>query len=38
MFYVHRAEVNEVAMFDPVVRLDFNTPEEYEDARRVYGG
>ena len=34
----HRAEVNRVPIDDPVVRLDINSPEEYEEARTRYGG
>ena len=34
----HLAEVNEVKIDDPVVRLDINSPEEYEEARERYGG
>lgn len=34
----HRGEVNEVEIDDPMVRLDINTPEEYQEARRVFGG
>ncbi len=37
VFDVHRGEVNEVAFDDPIVRLDLNTPEEYEAARARYG-
>ena len=36
VFDVHRGEVNEVAFNDPIVRLDLNTPEEYEAARANY--
>ena len=36
VFDVHRGEVNEVAFNDPIVRLDLNTPEEYEAAREKY--
>ena len=37
VFDVHRGEVNEVTFDDPIVRLDLNTPEEYEAARAKYG-
>ena len=37
VFQAHRQEVNEVPVDDPVVRLDLNTPEDYERARRLYG-
>ena len=37
VFDVHRGEVNKVAFDDPIVRLDLNTPEEYESARAKYG-
>ena len=37
VFDVHRGEVNEVAFDDPIVRLDLNTPEEYEAAKAKYG-
>ena len=37
VFDVHRGEVNEVMFDDPIVRLDLNTPEEYEAARAKYG-
>ncbi len=37
VFDVHRGEVNEVMFDDPIVRLDLNTPEEYEAARVKYG-
>ena len=37
VFDVHRGEVNEVMFDDPIVRLDLNTPEEYEAARTKYG-
>ena len=33
----HRAEVNEVQMEDPIVRLDLNTPEAYKTAVERYG-
>ena len=37
VFQAHRHEVNEVPIDDPVVRLDLNTPEDYERAKRLYG-
>ena len=37
VFDVHRGEVNEVPFDDPVIRLDLNTPEDYESARAKYG-
>jgi molybdenum cofactor cytidylyltransferase len=33
----HRSEVNEVDIDDPIVRLDLNSPEEYEAAKARYG-
>jgi molybdenum cofactor cytidylyltransferase len=33
----HGSEVNEVEIDDPIVRLDLNSPEEYEAARTRYG-
>ena len=37
VFDVHRGEVNEVPFDDPIIRLDLNTPEDYEPARAKYG-
>lgn len=37
IFDVHRDEVNEVEFDDPIVRLDLNTPEEYNAAKALYG-
>ena len=37
VFDVHRGEVNEVTFNDPIIRLDLNTPEEYEAATAKYG-
>ena len=37
VFQAHRNDILEVPIDDPVVRLDLNTPEEYEGARRLYG-
>lgn len=37
VFDVHRGEVNEVPFDDPIIRLDLNTPEDYESARAKYG-
>ncbi len=33
----HRAQVNELPMEDPMVRLDLNTPEAYAEAFEAYG-
>ena len=33
----HRSEINEVEIDDPIVRLDLNSPEEYEAAKTRYG-
>ena len=37
VFEAHRNEVFEVEIDDPIIRLDLNTPEAYEQARRQYG-
>ena len=37
VFRRHRDEVNEAKIDDPMVRLDLNTPEDYERAMAVYG-
>ena len=37
VFRSHRADVNEVEIDDPVVRVDLNTTEEYEAALASYG-
>ena len=37
VFQVHRGEVNEVPIDDPVILLDLNSPEAYEAARARYG-
>ena len=37
VFRSHRHEVNEFDIDDPVVRLDLNTPEQYEEAKALYG-
>ena len=37
VFRAHRHEVNEVAIEDPIVRLDLNSPEEYDEAKALYG-
>jgi molybdenum cofactor cytidylyltransferase len=37
VFQAHRHEVAEVEIDDPMVRLDLNTPQVYEEARRHYG-
>ena len=33
----HRDEVKEVEIDDPIIRLDLNTPEAYEEAKKRYG-
>ena len=33
----HRHEVTEVGIADPLVRLDLNTPEAFEEAKKLYG-
>ena len=37
VFERHRAEITEVHIDDPVVRLDLNTPEAYDRAYERYG-
>ena len=37
VFRAHREEVNEVDMDDPIVCLDLNTPQAYEEAKSRYG-
>ena len=37
VFQAHRHEVNEVEIDDPMIRLDLNTREEYEQALERYG-
>ena len=37
VFERHRAEITEVHIDDPVVRLDLNTPEAYDSAYEQYG-
>ena len=37
VFRSHRREVNEIEFDDPMVRLDINTPQEYEEAKERYG-
>ena len=37
VFRSHRSEVSELAIEDPIVRLDLNSPEQYEAARASYG-
>ncbi len=37
VFRRHRDQVTEVEIDDPLVRLDLNTPEDYEEARALYG-
>ena len=36
VFRRHRDEVNEVEIDDPMVRLDLNTPDDYERAKAFY--
>ena len=36
VFRRHNGEVNEVEIDDPMIRLDLNTPADYEKARDVY--
>lgn len=36
VFQAHRDEVYELPVDDPMIRLDLNTPEAYEEARRRY--
>ena len=37
VFEAHRAQINEVPIDDPIIRLDLNTPDDYEEARARYG-
>ena len=37
VFQAHRKEVNEIEVEDPMLRLDLNTLEDYEEARLKYG-
>ncbi len=37
VFRAHAADVNEVHVDDPVIRLDLNSPEDYRQARALYG-
>ena len=37
VFDAHRAEVHEATIDDPMLRLDLNTPEAYEEAKQRYG-
>jgi molybdenum cofactor cytidylyltransferase len=37
VFDVHRGEVNEVVIDNPIIRLDLNTPEEYKAAKVKFG-
>lgn len=37
VFRAHTDDVNEVHIDDPVIRLDLNTPEDYQRARARYG-
>lgn len=36
VFQAHRKDVFELPMDDPMIRLDLNTPEAYEEAKRLY--
>ena len=36
VFRRHHGEVNEVEIDDPMIRLDLNTPDDYERARTLY--
>lgn len=36
VFQAHRREVNVVEIDDPLVTLDINTPEDYEEAKRQF--
>ncbi len=38
VFQAHRESVQEYVIDDPMIRLDLNTPDAYEDALRRYGG
>ena len=38
VFLAHRVSVQEYVLDDPMIRLDLNTPEAYEEAVRRYGG
>jgi molybdenum cofactor cytidylyltransferase len=38
VFRAHADEVNEVAMDNPMIRLDINDQEAYEEALRLFGG
>lgn len=37
VFEAHRDEIFEVVIDDPILRLDLNTPEAYEEAKKRYG-
>ena len=37
VFKAHRDQVLELIIEDPVIRMDLNTPEDYERAKRRYG-
>ena len=37
VFLAHRDSVQEYVVDDPMIRLDLNTPDAYEDALRQYG-
>ena len=36
VFRAHRGEVNEVEIDDPIIHLDLNTTQDYEQARILY--
>lgn len=38
VFRAHADEVNEVAIDDPMIRLDINDQDSYEEALRLFGG
>ena len=37
VFQAHRAEVFDVIIDDPILRLDLNTPEAYAEAKKRHG-
>ena len=37
VFQAHRDEINHVPIDDPIIRLDINSPEAYEEAKARYG-
>ena len=38
VFRDHADEVNEVVIDDPMIRLDINDQDAYEEALRLFGG